>query len=210
MTTAELEHSGTIGQAPDGICVEGCYVGTFDVADYFPSATNASSVQTELIVPVINLPGQRGVRVEKWLPVNPRHRPKNAFTEDELFYFLCDTPHAQTAPDNLVGDIISPAGPPAEIVAHFWETFGHEVPSYAIVSASATELDTNSVMTAFDEPLKFPGVPARAFLFFVDLDPYANWGHICAYAFVSTLKETFWRNAESPPHESIILKRLAA
>jgi hypothetical protein len=47
----------------------------------------------------------------------------------------------------------------------------------------------------------------RAFLFFVDLEPEANWAHACAYAFVAETGETAWCDARWPPRESIPLIR---
>ncbi|MBI4703582.1 MAG: DEAD/DEAH box helicase family protein [Deltaproteobacteria bacterium] len=98
------------------------------------------------------------------------------------------------------------AGPPESVVEHFWKTFGGKLPAHAIVLASIEELDPKAVRNALDRSVAVSTAPARAFLFFVDLEPEANWAHACAYALVSAAKETAWCEAEWPPHASIALK----
>jgi type III restriction enzyme len=107
---------------------------------------------------------------------------------------------ARTAADD------PPAGPPASVVNYFWKTFGSRVPANGIVLASTEELDPNTVKNALELPVSCKGVPSSAFLFFVDLDPEANWAHACAYAFVARTGETVWGEADWPPHESIKLR----
>jgi hypothetical protein len=96
-------------------------------------------------------------------------------------------------------------GPPAAVVASFWRTFGDSVPAAAVVLASTSELDPRTVRTALDQSLPLQDVPVSAFLFFVDLQPEANWAHACSYAFVSPAGEAVWCEAEWPPEPSIRL-----
>lgn len=99
-----------------------------------------------------------------------------------------------------------PAGVPAMVVDHFWKTFADKIPAHAIVLASGREIEPIAVRNALDKPLTTGVALTRAFLFFVDLEPEANWAHACAYAFVSAAKDTAWCEAEWPPHASIDLK----
>jgi len=99
-----------------------------------------------------------------------------------------------------------PAAIPTAVVEHFWKTYSSKIPKQAIVLASTDELDPKAVRTALDKPLDLGSVPTRAFLFFVDLEPEANWAHACGYAFVSQGKEVVWCDAEWPPHASFALK----
>jgi hypothetical protein len=99
-----------------------------------------------------------------------------------------------------------PADPPASVVEHFWKTFGSRVPANGIVLASLTELDSGNFRNAIGVPVSCGGPPAKGFLFFVDLDPEANWAHACAYVFVASTGETAWCPAEWPPEESTKLK----
>jgi hypothetical protein len=108
------------------------------------------------------------------------------------------------APHEVADD--PPAGPPASVVEHFWKTFSSRVPANGIVLASTEELDPNTVKNAIELPVRCKIVLSKAFLFFVDLDPEANWAHACAYAFVARTSETAWCEAEWPPHASITLK----
>lgn len=102
--------------------------------------------------------------------------------------------------------MIPPTAIPAAVVEHFWKTYSSKIPKQAIVLASTNEFDRKAVRTALDKPLDLGSVPTRAFLFFVDLEPEANWAHACGYAFVSKGKEVAWCDAEWPPHASIALK----
>lgn len=99
------------------------------------------------------------------------------------------------------------AGPPPETVATFWRAFGSKVPSDAIVLASSTTVEPGMLRNALDRQVGPAAVAGRAFLFFVDLAPEANWAHACAYAFVSLTGATAWCSAEWPPHPSVVLKR---
>jgi hypothetical protein len=45
--------------------------------------------------------------------------------------------------------------------------------------------------------------PSPAVLFFVDLEPEANWAHSCAYVLVAETGETAWCDARWPPYASI-------
>ena len=97
-------------------------------------------------------------------------------------------------------------GPPASVVDHFWKAFGGRVHANGIVLASTEELNPNTVKNALELPVSCKGAPSSAFLFFVDLDPAANWAHACAYVFIARTGETAWCEAEWPPHESVTLK----
>jgi hypothetical protein len=97
-------------------------------------------------------------------------------------------------------------GPPTEVVEHFWQTFGSRVPASAIVLSSTEELEPTAIRNALDKPLSIVSALPRGFLFFVDLEPEANWSHACAYAFVSACEETVWCEAEWPPHALIALR----
>ena len=99
-----------------------------------------------------------------------------------------------------------PAGPPEGVVKHFWKVYAAKIPQDAIVLASDVELETERVRNALEQRLNPSNAPPRAFLFFVDLTPEANWAHACAYAFVSASKEVAWCDAEWPPHASIALR----
>jgi hypothetical protein len=98
-------------------------------------------------------------------------------------------------------------GPPAVVVERFWKTCGERVPEKAGVFTSATLVDAARVRDALGNPLLSKGFPSPAFLFFVDLEPEANWAHACAYAFVAETGETAWCDARWPPRESIPLIR---
>jgi hypothetical protein len=80
------------------------------------------------------------------------------------------------------------------------------VPANGIVLASIEELDPNTVRDALESPVSCRDAPSSAFLFFVDLDPEANWAHDCAYVFIASTGEIAWCAADWPPHESITLK----
>ena len=108
----------------------------------------------------------------------------------------------ETSTRETAGD--PPAGLPTAVVDHFWKTFRDKVPAHAIVLAAANELEPIAVRNALDKSLSTEVTLARAFLFFIDLEPEANWA--CAYAFVSPSGETAWCEAEWPPHASIALK----
>jgi len=99
-----------------------------------------------------------------------------------------------------------PAGPPEDVVEHFWKVYSDKVPQGAIVLASDVELETKEIRNALEKRLNPSEAPPRAYLFFVDRAPEANWAHPCAYAFVSAAKEVAWCDAEWPPHASIALK----
>ncbi|MFA6109172.1 MAG: DEAD/DEAH box helicase family protein [Candidatus Latescibacterota bacterium] len=97
-------------------------------------------------------------------------------------------------------------GPNAAVVGQFWKTYGDRVGAQAVVLSSLQALDPQEVKTALDHRLSLERAPASAFLFFVDLEPEANWAHACAYAFVSPAGETAWCQAEWPPRASIELR----
>jgi hypothetical protein len=99
-----------------------------------------------------------------------------------------------------------PAGPPQEVVAAFWRAFGKQLPKGALVLTAAAELDPRTVRTALDHTVCGDYALARAYLFFVDLEPEANWAHSCAYVFVPTAGEAAWCEAEWPPHASLVVK----
>jgi hypothetical protein len=101
------------------------------------------------------------------------------------------------------------AGPPAALIEQFWGTFGSRVPANAVVLASAGEVAPRDVRTVVDKALPTGPAPSRAFLFFVDLEPEANWAHACAYVFAAVGKAAIWHEAEWPPHASIELRLLA-
>jgi type III restriction enzyme len=101
----------------------------------------------------------------------------------------------------------SDSGPPDAVVELFWNRFGPKVPASAIVLASREALAPEGVQDVLNQPLSFKVMKTRAFLFFVDLEPEANWAHACAYAFVAETGETAWCDARWPPQESISLIR---
>jgi hypothetical protein len=104
------------------------------------------------------------------------------------------------------GRVEHSAGPPATIVDHFWRIFGGRVPANSIVLASIEELDPNTLKNSRGLSVSCKGIPSSAFLFFVDLDPEANWAHDCACVFIASTGETAWCAADWSPHESITLK----
>jgi type III restriction enzyme len=98
-------------------------------------------------------------------------------------------------------------GPPPEVTARFWSLYGQRVRLGVIVAASRQELDPMAVRDVMNAPiLQAKGLPSSGFLFFVDLNPEANWAHPCAYAFVGTEGKTDWQEAEWPPHSDLSLK----
>jgi type III restriction enzyme len=97
-------------------------------------------------------------------------------------------------------------GPPQAVADAFWRAFGARLPKGAIVLATGAEVDPKTVETALERRVCPESRMSPAFLFFVDLEPEANWAHSCAYAFVPPTGEPVWCEAEWPPHASINLK----
>jgi len=96
--------------------------------------------------------------------------------------------------------------PAASVIAKFWETFDHRVSTEAEVFAFAEPVAPNAVRDAMRRPLGHAPDIGPAHVFFVDLKPDANWGHDCAYAFVSRDGKTAWCDASWPPDESFELE----
>lgn len=85
------------------------------------------------------------------------------------------------------------------VAAIFWKIFGDKIPPEVPVLSSIKEVDPREVRTALNQALPIRTAPKRAFLFFIDFEPEANWGHRCAYAFVNAAGESSWYEAEWPP-----------
>ncbi|MDA8408866.1 MAG: DEAD/DEAH box helicase family protein [Treponema sp.] len=97
------------------------------------------------------------------------------------------------------------SSPPVNLSDLFWKTFGDRVPSGALVMASKSVLSPKTVKNALDRLIAPDASSEEAFLFFIDLEPEANWAHACAYAFVSAERTGDWYEAEWPPQTSIDL-----
>jgi hypothetical protein len=95
--------------------------------------------------------------------------------------------------------------PPRKVTDAFWRTFGGRIPDGAVVLASTTEINPKSVQTVLKNQ-GFGDTKTSAYLFFVDLEPEANWSHPCMYVFMPVTGEPTWYTAGWPPDDTIVLK----
>ena len=104
---------------------------------------------------------------------------------------------------------------PNFVIQRFVERFKDQIPREARISVCppltplwvkdsqgkyviGTHTLDRSVKTYLNKPDRHIASPA--FMFFIDLEPEANWAHRCAYAFVSGVW-TSWYDAEWPPEQ---------
>lgn len=110
----------------------------------------------------------------------------------------------QLAPTAL-SDLAALAGsdPPRKVSQRFWRAFGSRIGTDDRVSALGA-LDLAKLVDARGE--RVAGLPAftKAWAFFVDQAPDANWAHPCAYALLDTATDAnAWCKAEWPPSDDL-------
>ena len=94
----------------------------------------------------------------------------------------------------------------ADAVKYFWKTFIDKIPNGVLEYISETELEISKLKDVMGNPLyPIDTGDLKSFLFFVDIEPNANWTHKCAYAIISDAKENAWYEHFWPPEESIKL-----
>lgn len=95
---------------------------------------------------------------------------------------------------------------PDDVVRRFWDEFGNQIPKHASVSVTTTEVYLKSVKDAMGMYIHSDSVfPENGFVFFIDMEPEANWGHDCAYASVPICGNTHWVKRNWPPAESLVM-----
>jgi hypothetical protein len=96
--------------------------------------------------------------------------------------------------------------PPPEFIRRFWELFAARIDPHQEVSIAEGRVLLEGVRDAHDRAIPGLGsLAGEAALFFVDLDPEANWAHPCAYVALSIDGEPIWAEHRWPPSEAIRL-----
>lgn len=96
--------------------------------------------------------------------------------------------------------------PPPETIRRFWERFGPAILPDTPVFVAEGKVLIEQVQDAHDRPVPgLAGHAGEAALFFVDLEPMAEWAHPCAYILWPDEGEPLHVEHRWPPAESIRL-----
>lgn len=96
--------------------------------------------------------------------------------------------------------------PPPTTLRSFWEHYASEIPRDAYAFVAEGKVLIEGVADAHDRPLHgLEGRSGEAALFFIDLDPMADWAHPCAYILWPDNGEPLRIEHHMPPSEAFRL-----
>lgn len=107
------------------------------------------------------------------------------------------------------GQLVLPGAssdPPAEVIARFWQAFTGRVEPEARVFALG-QMEPAQLTDVRGEHVQGFDAPGKAWVFFIDQAPDANWAHSCAYAALGVASDqNMWASAEWPPADNWLLE----